>query len=244
VGSRQVRRTGAVAERLSPVPADEAPLARRNGSASLVTRNFGLPQSAARRDRGTGRAAAGRRVVGLCDRRPRYTSQQILNAEQRMLTTAGRDDGAAVDSSPLSWRCWKCLRMALPLMPARQPGPEDVHLRCRLELAITPAGAERPPRCAPSPWPDRRRRPGNRPRPIRRPRRTPASRPTPWPNSPGASKNHDLPDWAAQIDRRNLIIIDEASDSATAVPPSSYTTSWTPLNSRRNGRSVVELVSS
>jgi conjugative relaxase-like TrwC/TraI family protein len=35
-----------------------------------------------------------------------YTSQRILDAEQRLVATAGRRDGTVVDSRPWIWLCW------------------------------------------------------------------------------------------------------------------------------------------
>ena len=106
-----------------------------------------------------------------------YTSQRILDAEQRLVAAAGRRDGSAVDAggggSGLAGdggerhrtRCW-----------AGGTGPPDVHLRG------TSAARDRPRRrredhryARPHPGLDPRRRSGDRPGPVgcrgRRPRR-------------------------------------------------------------------------
>jgi conjugative relaxase-like TrwC/TraI family protein len=71
-----------------------------------------------------------------------YTSQRILDAEQRLLTTAGRRDGSAVDQV--------AVEMALLEMAANGSALDAgqaslVHQMCtsgsRLQLAISPAGA-------------------------------------------------------------------------------------------------------
>src|SRR5215211_4769018 len=57
------------------------------------------PGRAARRHRGTRGAAAGRRVVGLHRRRrrPLHLAADPLDTEARLVATAGRRDGSAVD---------------------------------------------------------------------------------------------------------------------------------------------------
>jgi hypothetical protein len=93
--------------------------------------------------RRTGRPAPARRVVGLqLAGADRYTSQRILDAEQRLVTVAGICDGTAVD------------RTVVDLAPlemgangtALDPGQASlVRQMCtsgaRLQLAIAPAGA-------------------------------------------------------------------------------------------------------
>jgi hypothetical protein len=129
----------------------------------------------------------------------RYTSQRILDAEQRIITAAGRHNGAAVDPS--------AVELALLEMAANGTALDAgqatlVRQMCtsgaRVELAIAPAGAGKPPRCEPSPWPGPKTAgrssasPHPRPRPPFSPN-TPASRPTPLPNSPGASGTWTYP---------------------------------------------------
>jgi conjugative relaxase-like TrwC/TraI family protein len=100
-----------------------------------------------------------------------YTSQRILDAEQRLVATAGRRDGTVVDE-------W-AVDLALLEMAANQnqtaldPGQASlVRQMCtsgaRLQLAIAPAGAGKTTamRC-PHLGLDSRRRPGDRSRPIR-----------------------------------------------------------------------------
>jgi hypothetical protein len=99
----------------------------------------------------------------------RYTSQRILDAEGRILTAAGRDDGAAVDSSAVDLAL---LEMAAngTVLDAGQAAL--VRQMCtsgaRLQLAIAPR-RRRQDDCDASPHAglDPRRRAGHRPRPIR-----------------------------------------------------------------------------
>ena len=97
-----------------------------------------------------------------------YTSQRILDAETRLVTTAGRRDAASVESTAVDLalleiggeqdrpRCW-----------AGGTGPADVHLGC------SPAARDRPGRrredhrhARPHPGLDPRWRPGARPGPV------------------------------------------------------------------------------
>jgi TrwC relaxase len=50
-----------------------------------------------------------------------YTSQRILNAEQRLLSTAGRRDGSAIDDRRWIWRCWRWRQTGTPSMLGRRP---------------------------------------------------------------------------------------------------------------------------
>ena len=154
----------------------------------------------------------------------RYTSQRILDAEQRILTAAGRHDGAV----------GRPIRRGAG---AAGNGGERHHAldagQAALVRQMCTSGArvaagdragrrrEDRPRCAPSPWPGPKTavRSSASPRPLPRPPswpNTPASRPTPWPNSPGRLQHDDLPDWAAHIDGPStLMIIDEAGMADT-----------------------------
>jgi conjugative relaxase-like TrwC/TraI family protein len=71
-----------------------------------------------------------------------YTSQRILDAEQRLLTTAGRRDGAAVDDAAVDLAL---LEMAANGTALDAGQASLVHQMCtlgaRLQLAIAPAGA-------------------------------------------------------------------------------------------------------
>jgi conjugative relaxase-like TrwC/TraI family protein len=106
-----------------------------------------------------------------------YTSQRILDAEQRLVTTAGRRDGTAVGQVAVD--------LALLGMAANGAALDAgqaalVRQMCtsgaRVQLAIAPAGAGKTTAMrAPNPSLDRRRRPGHRAGAIgcrrRRPRR-------------------------------------------------------------------------
>ena len=71
-----------------------------------------------------------------------YTSQRILDAEQRLLTTAGRRDGSAVDSTAVDLAL---LEMAANGSALNAGQASLVRQMCtsgaRLQLAIAPAGA-------------------------------------------------------------------------------------------------------
>ena len=151
-----------------------------------------------------------------------YTSQRILDAEQRLVAAAGRRDGAVRRRSRRSiWPCWRWRRTAPHSMPGRRhwsgrcapPGPG-----CSSRSPRPAPG--RPPPCAPSPWPGPKTaaRCSASPRPLPRPpslASRPASAPTPSPNSPGHLTHGDLPDWAAAVGPSTLVIIDEAGMADT-----------------------------
>ena len=72
-----------------------------------------------------------------------YTSQRILDAEQRLVAAAGRRDGSAVDESAVDLAL---LEMAANRTASWMPGRQRWSGRCappgaRLQLAIAPAGA-------------------------------------------------------------------------------------------------------
>jgi TrwC relaxase len=83
-----------------------------------------------------------------------YTSTRILDAEQRLLTAAGRRDGSAVDDTPVDLARWRWRRTGLlwmldkPSWSARCARPGHA---CS-SRSPRPAPA-RPPPCVPSPWP-------------------------------------------------------------------------------------------
>ena len=151
-----------------------------------------------------------------------YTSQRILDAEQRLVATAGRRDGTVGRRRRRwIWLCWKWRRTARPWMPGR--------LRWSGRCAPRVPGCSsrshrpapgRPPPCAPSPWPG--------PKTAARCSASPRPRPQPpllaeqtgirtdtlakltW------SLDHgDLPDWAAAVGPSTLVIIDEAGMADT-----------------------------
>ena len=98
-----------------------------------------------------------------------YTSQRILDAEQRLVTVAGiRDGTVARPHRRRSCPAGNGRERHRPGYGAGFPGPADVHLWC------STAACDRPRRrredhghACPHPGLDRRRRPGARPRPVR-----------------------------------------------------------------------------
>jgi hypothetical protein len=83
-----------------------------------------------------------------------YTSQRILDAEQRLLTAAARRSGASVERAAVD--------LALLEMAANgsalDPGQASLVWHrstsgARLQLAIALPAPARPPPCAPLPWP-------------------------------------------------------------------------------------------
>jgi conjugative relaxase-like TrwC/TraI family protein len=151
----------------------------------------------------------------------RYTSQRILDAEQRILTAADRHDGAAVDSS--------AVELALLEMAANGTALDAgqaalVRQMCtsgaRVELAIAPAGAGKTTamRALTLAWiEDGGQVIGLAPSAAAAAVlaehtgiQTDTLAKLTW-----GLQHNDLPDWAAQIDRRTLIIIDEAGMADT-----------------------------
>ena len=151
----------------------------------------------------------------------RYTSQRILDAEQRILTAAGRHDGAAVDSS--------AVELALLEMAANGTALDAgqaalVRQMCtsgaRVELAIAPAGAGKTTamRALTLAWTeDGGQVIGLAPSAAAAAvlaEHTGIQTDTLAKLTWGLGHN-DLPDWAAHIDRRTLMIIDEAGMADT-----------------------------
>jgi AAA domain/TrwC relaxase len=151
----------------------------------------------------------------------RYSSQRILDAERRILTAAGRHDGAAVDASAVELAL---LEMAAngTMLDAGQAAL--VRRMCtsgaRVELAIAPAGAGKTTamRALTQAWTqDGGQVIGLAPSAAAAAvlaehtgiRADTVAKLT-W-----ALQHHDLPDWAAHIDRHTLIIIDEAGMADT-----------------------------
>jgi hypothetical protein len=98
-----------------------------------------------------------------------YTSQRILDAEQRLLTVAGIRDGTVLDGTVVDLAL---LKMAANGTALDTGQASLVRQMCtsgaRLQLAIAPASAGKTTAMrAPDPGLDPRRRPGHRPRPIR-----------------------------------------------------------------------------
>jgi conjugative relaxase-like TrwC/TraI family protein len=151
----------------------------------------------------------------------RYTSQRILDAEQRILTAAGRHDGAAVDSS--------AVELALLEMAANGTALDVgqaalVRQMCtsgaRVELAIAPAGAGKTTamRALTLAWTqDGGQVIGLAPSAAAAAVlaehtgiQTDTLAKLTW-----GLQHNDLPDWAAHIDGRTLMIIDEAGMADT-----------------------------
>jgi conjugative relaxase-like TrwC/TraI family protein len=151
----------------------------------------------------------------------RYTSQRILDAEKRILTAAGRHDGAAVDSS--------AVELALLEMAANGTALDAgqaalVRQMCtsgaRVELAIAPAGAGKTTamRALALAWTeDGGQVIGLAPSAAAAAvlaEQTGIQADTLAKLTWGLQHN-DLPDWATRIDRRTLMIIDEAGMADT-----------------------------
>ena len=104
----------------------------------------------------TGGAAAGRRCLGLHRRRIRAVHlTRILDAEQRLVATAGRSDGRTSTQRRWIWRCWNRPPTGSPWTPDRPlwfvpcaPPGRGCSWRSR-----RPAPGKPPP-CAPSPGVD------------------------------------------------------------------------------------------
>jgi conjugative relaxase-like TrwC/TraI family protein len=159
----------------------------------------------------------------------RYTSRRMLDAEQRILTAAGRHDGATVNSS--------AVELALLEMAAHGTALDAgqaalVRQMCtsgaRLQLAIAPAGAGKTTamRALTLAWTqDGGHVIGLAPSAAAAAvlaehtgiRADTLAKLT-W-----GIGHHDLPDWATHIDRRTLMIIDEAgmATPSPSTPPSS-----------------------
>jgi hypothetical protein len=151
----------------------------------------------------------------------RYSSQRILDAEQRIITAAGRHDGAAVDPS--------AVELALLEMAANGTALDAgqaalVRQMCtsgaRVELAIAPAGAGKTTamRALTLAWTqDGGQVIGLAPSAAaavvlaeHTGIQTDTLAKLTW-----GFQHNDLPDWAAHIDRRTLMIIDEAGMADT-----------------------------
>ena len=151
-----------------------------------------------------------------------YTSQRILDAEQRLIATAGRYDGTAVDESAVDLAL---LEMAAngTALDAGQAAlvRSDVHVRAPgCSWRSHPPGRGRPPLCAPSP--------ALGPRTAARSSawRRPPPRPPSCANRPASPadtlakltwslQHSELPDWVARIGPSTLVIIDEAGMADT-----------------------------
>jgi hypothetical protein len=78
-----------------------------------------------------------------------YTSQRILDAEQRLLTTAGRRDGASVEQTTVDLALLEIAANGTALDPGQASLVQQMCTSgARLQLAIAPAGAGKPPPCA------------------------------------------------------------------------------------------------
>ena len=151
----------------------------------------------------------------------RYTSQRILDAEQHILTAAGRHDGAAVDSSAVELTL---LEMAANGTALDAGQAVLVRQMCtsgaRVELAIAPAGAGKTTamRALTLAWTeDGGQVIGLAPSAAAAAvlaEHTGIQTDTLAKLTWGIGHN-DLPDWAVHIDRRTLMIIDEAGMADT-----------------------------
>ena len=90
------------------VPADQSAIRGRPAVSEVLDSHVGRAHPPLGRDRRAGRAAPGRRRLGLHRRRRPTGSPQrrFLAAEQRLVAAAGRRDGRRVDEQASSWRCW------------------------------------------------------------------------------------------------------------------------------------------
>jgi hypothetical protein len=83
-----------------------------------------------------------------------YTSQRILDAEQRLATTAGGRDGAVVDAYAVDLALLELAANGTALDAGQAALVRQMCISgARLQLAIAPPERERPPPCAPSPRP-------------------------------------------------------------------------------------------
>ena len=181
---RQVRTTDVPAERASALVdllVDEV-LDRRSVALVAPADNIEEPEALRRVDGSSVYTVAGAAL---------YTSQRILDAEQRLVAAAGRRDGSAVDQTAVD--------LALLEMAANGTALDAGQRRWSARCAPPGHGCSsrsprpapgKPPLCVPSPWPGPKTAarcsasPRPRPRPLFLASR-PASAPTPSPNSPG-----------------------------------------------------------
>jgi hypothetical protein len=78
-----------------------------------------------------------------------YTSQRILDAEQRLLTAAGRLDGTSVEQTAVDLALLEMAANDTALDPGQASLVQQMCTSgARLQLAIAPAGAGKPPLCA------------------------------------------------------------------------------------------------
>ena len=151
----------------------------------------------------------------------RYTSQRILDAEQRILTAAGRHDGAAVDSSAVELALLEMAANGTALDAAQAALVRQMCTSgARLQLAIAPAGAGKTTamRAVTLAWTqDGGQVIGLAPSAaaaVVLAEHTGIQADTLAKLTWGLQHN-DLPDWAAHIEERTLMIIDEAGMADT-----------------------------
>jgi hypothetical protein len=117
-----------------------------------------------------------------------YTSQRILDVEQRLVTVAGIRDGTVLDRTAIDIAL---LEMAANGTALDTGQPSLVRQMCtsgaRLQLAIALPAPAKPPPCAPSPWPGSKTaaKSSGSPRPLPRlpsSANKPAFAPTLWPS--------------------------------------------------------------
>ena len=149
-----------------------------------------------------------------------YTSQRILDAEQRLLTVAGTATERS-STAPLSiLPCWRWPRTAPPWILGKPPWSGRCAPLVRDYSSRSPRRRREDHRHArPDPSLDRRGRPGHRPRPIRcrgcRPRRANRHSHRHFGQTHLVARNGGLPDWATGVGPSTLIIIDEAGMADT-----------------------------
>ena len=150
-----------------------------------------------------------------------YTSQRILDAEQRLVATAGRHDGTVVDESAVDLAL---LEMAANRTALDAGQASLVRQMCtsgaRCSWRSPPPAPARPPPCVPSPWPGPKTAatcwawPRPRPRPLFLAKQT-GIRTDTLAKLTWSLQHGDLPDWAAAVGPSTLVIIDEAGMADT-----------------------------
>jgi len=144
---RQVRTTGVSAQRagaLVDLLVDEV-LQRRSIALTAPRDGIEEPEVLRRVDGSSVYTIAGAAL---------YTSQRILDAEQRLLTAAGRRDGSAVDQVAVDLALLEMAANGSPSMPGRRPCSGRCARRGPVCNSRSPPPAlAKPPPCAPSPSP-------------------------------------------------------------------------------------------
>jgi conjugative relaxase-like TrwC/TraI family protein len=148
----------------------------------------------------------------------RYTSQRILDAEQRILTAAGRHDGAAVDPSAVELALLEMAANGTALDAGQAALVRQMCTSARVELAIAPAGAGKTTamRALTLAWTeDGGQVIGLAPSAAAVLAEHTGIQTDTLAKLTWGIRHGDLPGWATEIDRRTLIIIDEAGMADT-----------------------------